>query len=81
MVLKKTELLRKYEFNEYGELIKELETIIFLGEVDTLTRYYKYDSKHNLTSVLTKDKYGVSQDLYSYDSLNRWLEKKNVRDS
>jgi hypothetical protein len=74
--LRKTKLYRAYEFNEYGELIKQLETIMSQGEVDTLIKYYKYDSKHNLTSILTKDKYGISQDLYSYDSLNRIVREE-----
>ena len=74
--LRKTKLYKAYHFNDKGQLIEQLESFIHEGDIDTIVTYYKYDSKQNLTSILTRGATEISQVLLTYDNQNRAVQEE-----
>ncbi|MFD1552475.1 hypothetical protein DNU06_10410 [Putridiphycobacter roseus] len=65
-----------YEFNQEGYLVQDYKTI----RRDTIVRAYEYDKNHNLIVLRQSDQYGFQSFHYTYDSLNRLIEKEYRRD-
>jgi hypothetical protein len=65
-----------YLFNENGQLIKEYNT----KYGDTTVIQYTYDTNSNVITIRKSDKYGFHSYHYQYDSLNRITFKEYRRD-
>lgn len=69
--LRETEYFKSYEFDEKGQLIKEVETVEYIKETDTLITIYEYDEQGNLVALRQKDEYGFYAYIYDYDEKGR----------
>ncbi|MDX1652816.1 MAG: hypothetical protein R3277_10015 [Brumimicrobium sp.] len=78
-ILRDTELMRSYHFNEKGQLIKTVETTQATIGFDTLVSYYEYNSQGKITALRTKDHYGFYATIYEYDSAGRVVREEFQR--
>ncbi|MBN4062465.1 hypothetical protein JYU20_04630, partial [Bacteroidales bacterium AH-315-I05] len=70
-----------YDFDERGQMVKQLETFYKKGHVlDTSITYFYYDEKGNISLKRTNDPQGFFSYTYEYDSNDRMLYYSYNRD-
>lgn len=65
-----------YEFNEFGQLIKDYKT----NKKDTIVRGYEYNWQNKLAVLRQSDQFGFHSYHYKYDSLGRLSSREYRRD-
>ena len=75
-ILRDTELIRNYFFDEEGRLIKTFETTQSSLGFDTLVTFFEYDEFNRLTAKRSSDRYGFYATHFSYDSESRIIKKE-----
>lgn len=79
-IIRKTDYIYRYEFDQEGHLIYSLETKLIGKMVDTLVLYYEYDANNNLAVVRQKNDKGFFSTQFTYDTKNRIIKEAYYRD-
>ncbi len=79
-IIRKSDYIYRYEFDEKGHLIYSLETKVIGKMVDTLVLYYEYDVNNNLAIVRQKNAKGFFSTKFTYDTKNRVIKEAYYRD-
>ncbi len=79
-VLRNSEYIVDFEFNEAGQLIKGYETKKYEHSIDTVVSFYGYTSTGNLAFKRDKDHRGFFSTHYEYDDKGRVTREEYRRD-
>lgn len=79
-IMRPSNYIYSYEFDQEGHLIRSLETRKGLYGTDSLVLFYGYDSNGNLAYVRKKDNHGYWSTHFEYDSLKRKIKETYRRD-
>jgi len=80
-VMRQTEFVYVYDFDEQGHLVKSYETKKTEGKLDTLVLFYGYDTRGNLAFIRRRDRNGFLSTHFEYDSLKRKVREEYRRDA
>lgn len=79
-IMRETDLVFQYDFDNKGHLIQSFETNNESHKVDTTLLLYSYYKDGNLAYVRRKDHIGYYSTHYFYDSINRVIKEEYKRD-
>ena len=79
-IMRETEYVYLYQFDEKGNLVSTLETCPDDGSKDTVRNVYKYDLQNNLIAHLKSDQDGFQAIYFQYDSLGRVISEEFKRE-
>ena len=79
-VLRDSEYIVNFEFNEKGELIQGYETKKYESSIDTVVSFYGYDDAGKLQYKRDKDHRGFFSKHYQYDEKGRIIREEYRRD-
>ncbi len=79
-ILRDTEFIVDFEFNEQGQLIKGYETKKYENTIDTLVSFYGYNASGKLKYKRDKDHRGFFSTHYEYDKKGRIIRQEYRRD-
>ncbi len=75
-ILRDTDLIKNFEFDEQGRLIKTFETTQGALGKDTVVQLYEYDEKNRLKVMRMTDRHGFYATHYEYDEKDRVVRKE-----
>ncbi len=79
-IMRETDYVFQYDFDNKGHLIQSFETNNESHKVDTTLLLYSYYKDGNLAYVRRKDHIGYYSTHYFYDSINRVIKEEYKRD-
>lgn len=79
-ILRDSEYIVNFEFNEKGELIQGYETKKYESSIDTVVSFYGYDDAGKLQYKRDKDHRGFFSKHYQYDEKGRIIREEYRRD-
>jgi YD repeat-containing protein len=79
-MMRETEYMYVYEFDEFGKLIRSFETRKDDGTKDTTSNVYMYDQNDRLLEHKKGDGKGFTSSMYEYDEKGRITRESYVRE-
>jgi hypothetical protein len=75
-ILRDTDLIKNFEFDDQGRLIKIFETTQAAFGIDTVVQLFEYDEKSRLKVIRMTDQHGFYATHYEYDDQDRVIRKE-----